>query len=77
MLDPMEQLWDDLLSRQPQNIRAAYASLDAAGKAAVLAHLKKMTEEEGWLDVQRVSAQAALEALRGKSTPRHRKRPSP
>ncbi len=73
MLDPMEQLWDGLLSRQPEQIRSAYAGLDAAGKQAILTHLKKMTTEDGWLDVQRESAQAALDALKAKTNPRHRK----
>ena len=27
--EQLEQLWDDLLSRQPDHIRAAFASLDA------------------------------------------------
>ena len=62
--DSLETLWDGLLSRQPEQVRAAYASLDEMGKEAVLAHLECMASEVGWHPEQRLSAQVALEALK-------------
>ncbi len=61
--DSLETLWDGLLSRQPEQIRAAYAGLDEIEKIAVLAHLERMASESGWHPEQHLSAQAALEAL--------------
>jgi hypothetical protein len=64
-LDPIEDLWDGLLSRQPELVRAAFSSLDLAERAAVLAHLQRIVSEAGWHPEQRLSAQAALDALEG------------
>lgn len=64
-LDPIEDLWDGLLSRQPELVRAAFSSLDLAERAAVLAHLRRIVSEAGWHPEQRLSAQAALDALEG------------
>ena len=66
-LDEIERLWDNLLSRQPERVRAAYESLSAEEQSGVLAHLQRMAEEEGWHAEQRLSARAALEALAGGS----------
>ena len=67
-----EYLWDALLSRQPGQIQAAFASLDAAEQNTVLSHLKRMAEEDGWHPEQRQSALAALETLAdGPSTTGH------
>jgi hypothetical protein len=62
-IDPLELLWDYLLSREPEKIRPAFASLSGAEKMAVLAHLRRMAEEAGWHREQRLSALAALDAL--------------
>ena len=64
-LDPIEDLWDGLLSRQPELVRTAFSSLDLAERAAVLAHLQRIVGEAGWHPEQRLSAQAALDALEG------------
>jgi hypothetical protein len=61
--DHLENLWDSLLSRETHLIRAAYASLTEDEQAAVLAHLQRMAVEDGWHPQQRLSAQAALDAL--------------
>jgi hypothetical protein len=63
ILDPLEEFWDRLLSRQPARIRQAFGSLDEAEREAVLAHLLKMASEPGWQPEQRESAQSALMAL--------------
>jgi hypothetical protein len=61
-IDP-ESLWDQLLSRQPALIQAAFASLTLEQQNVVLAHLTRMLEEDGWHAEQRLSARAALQAL--------------
>jgi hypothetical protein len=58
-----EQLWEDLLSRQPHRIQAAFASLNPSNQETVLAHLKRMVDEAGWQPEQRISARAALDEL--------------
>lgn len=62
--DSLESLWDGLLSRQPERVRATYANLDDLEKIAVLAHLERMASESGWHPEQRLSAQVALEVLK-------------
>ncbi len=59
----LEALWDGLLSRQPRQVRKAFASLESSEQKRVLAHLRRMVEEPGWQPEQRASAQAALDAL--------------
>jgi hypothetical protein len=59
----IEDLWDALLSRQADQARSAFRTLDAEQQRAVMAHLQRMTTEPGWHPEQRISAQAALEAL--------------
>lgn len=61
--EPLEIFWDAILSREPDRIRAAFASLDERTRRFTLEHLRRMTTEEGWLPEQRLSAQAALDAL--------------
>ena len=63
MKDSLEKLWEEILSRQPDRIRAAYNALTVEDQAAVAAHLKRMASEEGWQPVQIESAQVALHAL--------------
>ena len=64
MIDPLEQFWNEILSRHPDKVRAAYADLDIKAKQAVLTHLESMASESGWHPEQVRSAQAALAALR-------------
>jgi hypothetical protein len=42
---------------------AAWETLKLEEQAAVKAHLTRMVIEEGWLEIQRESARAALAAL--------------
>jgi hypothetical protein len=63
-MDPLEILWDQLLSREPQQIRAAFSQLNAADRQGVFNHLQRMASEDGWQPEQRRSAEAALEALK-------------
>ncbi|MFN7035755.1 MAG: hypothetical protein ACK4SN_05250 [Bellilinea sp.] len=62
--DPIQTFWDNLLSRNPQRIRAAFSTLDASSRLAVITHLQKMISEPGWHPEQVKSAQAALETIR-------------
>ncbi len=59
----LEQLWDNLLSRQPELIRSAFASLDPTNQKAVITHLNRMISETGWQSEQQFSAKAAIQAL--------------
>lgn len=59
----LEAIWEMLLSRNADRIRAAWAMLAHTERVAVRAHLRRMTVEDGWLEGQRASAQAALDAL--------------
>jgi hypothetical protein len=62
-LPNLEDLWDRLLSRQPQQVRAAFKRLSTAEQKTVRDHLQRMASEPGWHPEQQRSAQAALEAL--------------
>jgi hypothetical protein len=61
--DPLEIIWDGLLSQEPDQIRKVFASLDQASQRSVLLHLDRMSREPGWLPTQQQSAQFALEIL--------------
>jgi hypothetical protein len=63
MTDSIENFWEEILSRQPERIKPAFASLSADEKEAVLDHLKRMTSEPGWHSEQIASASKALEIL--------------
>lgn len=59
-----EDFWADILSEDPETIQSSFAMLpNEDERAAVIAHLRVMVSEEGWADVQRESAAAALRAL--------------
>lgn len=61
--DYLETLWDNLLSRDPERVRAAFKALTRGEKRSVRAHLKRMSSESDWHIEQRESARAALRAL--------------
>jgi hypothetical protein len=61
--DPVELFWESLLSRRPDQIQAAFNSVDKITQAQVLDHLLQMATEEGWHTEQVISAQTALEIL--------------
>jgi hypothetical protein len=56
----LEILWDNLLSRQPERILAAYATLNEAERTAVTNHLQRMASQPGWHPEQQCSARAAI-----------------
>jgi len=60
--------WRMILSREPELILHAYNSLpNEDEKQSVHDHLISMVTEPDWSEPQRVSAQAALEALQDNS----------
>ena len=61
--DPLQVFWDHILSRDPEQIRAAFAALDLATQKTVTVHLERMIHEPDWHPEQRLSAQIALEAI--------------
>jgi hypothetical protein len=63
--DPVELFWESLLSRRPDQIQAAFNSVDKITQAQVLEHLRQMVTEEGWHPEQALSAQTALEIIAG------------
>ncbi len=60
----IEQLWDAILSRQPQKIKAIFERQDHASRQNILAHLQKMTTEDAWHPEQCASAKTALNTLK-------------
>lgn len=61
--DFLEDLWESLLSRETEKIRKAYLSLSGQEQQAVFTHLMRMVTEEGWHPEQKISAQAAIDAI--------------
>lgn len=59
----LEQFWDQILSGEPEKVRAAFASLEPQAQEAVLEHLEQMAQGAGWQPVQQQSALTALRAL--------------
>lgn len=62
-MNPLELLWDQLLSRQPELVRKAYSELALPEQQAVRLHLEHMINEPGWHPEQRLSAWVAIQAL--------------
>lgn len=61
----LENIWDGLLSRKPDEVRRVFSTLPAEERLAVITHLQRMASEAGWQPEQRLSAQSALLALEG------------
>jgi hypothetical protein len=59
-----EELWDAILSRDIKRVLNAWKKLDLEEQTSLLAHLERMTSEDGWHPEQVTSAQAALDAIR-------------
>jgi hypothetical protein len=60
--DP-ERFWAEVLSQDPDRIRAALHTLTEEDAAGVVEHLRRMVTEDGWQDGQRQRARAALAYL--------------
>lgn len=60
----IEQLWDTLLSRNPECIQKTYKDLSENEQKAVMDHLTKMATESGWILAQKQSAQIAMDSIK-------------
>ena len=63
-INPNEQIWDDLLSRNPALIQKTYRNLTESDMKTVINHLIKITTEVGWHLEQKRSAQTAINVIR-------------
>lgn len=61
--EPLEIFWDAILSRNSELIQIACSELDEKERMELIAHLRRMVNEEGWHPEQRKSAQAALDII--------------
>ena len=59
----LEAFWGDMLSEEAPRIESAWHLLTVEDKQAIREHLTRMVTEDGWADVQRESAQAALDVI--------------
>jgi len=59
----LEAFWAEVLSAEPERVRAAYGLLYVEQRREVRAHLHRMATEAGWTASQRERARAALAAL--------------
>ena len=60
----VEDFWAQILSEEPDLIRTAYLALPTEDeREAIYEHLQAMISEDGYADVQRESASAALKVI--------------
>ena len=62
-MDNIEELWERILSRDKEQIKKAFLSLNQEEKQQILAHLNEMSSGSGWHKEQKISADAALEVI--------------
>ncbi len=63
-MEPLERLWNDLLSRDERLIQQTFESISPMEQQMIVAHLQKMVSEEGWQKEQIDSAAEALSVIR-------------
>lgn len=59
----LENLWDDILSNEPERIRCAFIRLSNQEQNKVAAHLDWMVNGKGWHPAQKKSAETALKHI--------------
>jgi hypothetical protein len=64
--EPLEKMWGDLLSREPDHVVMAFEKLDPESRINVVKHLKAMVSEKSWHIEQKKSARIALKAIHSK-----------
>jgi hypothetical protein len=62
MMDAIE-IWEHILSRDPDLIQKAYSSLNKDERQSLMGHLVKMTTETGWHPEQKESALIAMKII--------------
>ena len=60
----IEEIWEKVLSRDPELIRKGFFDLKNTDRCHVKTHLLKMATEIGWQPEQKISAQIALDAIK-------------
>ena len=60
----IEELWENLLSEEPEKIHLAWNGLTPEERAAVREHLHRMSTEDGWHPAQQQAAVTARRILR-------------
>ncbi len=68
MSDLIPDLWEYILSENPDQIREAFHKLNPKEQQHVIEHLYKMSTEPGWHPLQIRSAQVAYKVLEGKKS---------
>lgn len=66
-MDDLDQFWADIFSADAEAIAAAWASIGADERAAVIELLRKITADPGRHPSQRRAAEAALEVVEAAS----------
>jgi hypothetical protein len=69
--DELSGFWDRLLSRQPDLIENAFQLVSEPEQKALVSHLIRMRDEEGWLPEQRLSATVAIQVIEKLESDRH------
>jgi hypothetical protein len=63
----LDILWGNLLTQQPELVKSTFALLSEEQQKTIVDHLEEMSETEGWLPSQRLSARVALKVIRENS----------
>jgi hypothetical protein len=66
-MNSIGNIWEEILSRDPDRVKIAYNSLSDEERRHVSDHLKKMVSESGWHQEQKISAQTAINAISRKA----------
>jgi hypothetical protein len=61
--EPLEKMWGDLLSREPERVVMAFEKLDPESRINVVKHLQAMISEKSWHIEQKKSARIALKTI--------------
>jgi len=59
----LDEMWEALLSEDPARIRQVWEDVTDGEARAILTHLARMRDEDGWSDGQRAAAVVALQVL--------------
>jgi len=68
MSDLIPDLWEHILSENPEKIKEVFHNLNPEEQQYVIEHLYKMATEPGWHPFQIQSARTAYKVLEGKES---------
>lgn len=63
-MEPLESLWNNLLSRDESLIKLTFGSISPMEQHKIISHLERMITEDGWHHEQVESAARALSVLK-------------